>query len=277
MAHVFTFVVSIFGFAAFFAPPTYAVVPLPWATTYDCPEQQAPSPTLNCDGMSWYGGWTTSNGNSEQITSAANYLAGGAGRGQRHWIGDGINNTSGGTRISFPSTNEFWIRFYVRYQQGFGWNTTASSINHKIIYPIAVSHSGNWYAFGFIENMFGIQTNGNNIKSTTSWSDIFGAQSDGTWHAMEFHVKANTATGTNDGVAEGWLDGVLQFSVQNRNFDPYRAWDYLVIGENHRTPANGADMYVDIDDVAISVTGPIGPAGPIDTLAPAAPSNLTVQ
>ena len=252
-------------------------------TTYNCPEsnqlQWFSSPLLNCDGLARHGGWYPNGDTSKgsQITSAANYPGGGGGRGQRHWIANGVNNTSGGTRISFPRAPEFWLRAYVRYERGFTWNPN-DSINHKMFYPDipTIPGRGNlWFAFGFIDGVFGIQSYGPNPKGTRTWGSIFGLPSDESWHALEWHMKVDT-NGSN-GIAEGWVDGVLSFRRTDIDYGTHSGWAGVVIGENHRDPMNSRIMWFDIDDVVISITGPIGPIGLPCASAICPPRNLHVQ
>ncbi len=259
-----------------------------WQTTYDCPEssqtQWFSSTPLSCDGLGRAGGWypNSDTAHGEQITSAANHPGGGGGRGQRHWIGDGTNVGSGGTNINFVRTPELWLRAYVRYQPGFQWNTITDSINHKMFYPEIVNVPGRgnlWFAFGMVDGHFGMQSYAPNPQSTLRWESIFaagGSQSDGSWHCLEWHMKMDT--NGSDGIAEGWVDGVLQFRRTNIDYGTHAGWASVHLAENHRTPANGALMWFDLDDVAISATGYLGPLGAsAGGLAPAPPANLRVR
>lgn len=99
-----------------------AGVDLPWSTTFDCSEWHKYSDSLSCDGLEKFGAWHCK-GKYEEITVAANFPAGGGGKGQRHWEGDGSNIGSGGLAITFNSLqSELWIRWYMRYEAGFKWN-----------------------------------------------------------------------------------------------------------------------------------------------------------
>ena len=100
-----------------------AAVDLPWSTTYDCLEWDQSQGSPSCDGLALGGGWTCE-GLGEQITSDANYPNGAGGKGQRHWKGDGIDNvTSGGLSLAFQTPQkELWIRWYMRYEEGFKWS-----------------------------------------------------------------------------------------------------------------------------------------------------------
>src|SRR5207247_10112146 len=63
-------------------------ITLPWATTYNCPEQQQGiSLWATCDGISSFGNWTA-NGQSEQITRLANKPDGAGGHGHRQWTSE---------------------------------------------------------------------------------------------------------------------------------------------------------------------------------------------
>ncbi len=69
----------------------------------------------------------------EQITTEANHSSGGGSKGQRHWLGDGVNVNSGGTAVEFTTgQTEIWIRWYMRFQTGFKWSGYQG---FKIIYP----------------------------------------------------------------------------------------------------------------------------------------------
>src|SRR5688500_1127099 len=87
--------------------PALALINLPWSTTFNCPEWNQSlgllASIVKCNGLAGGGAWTSSAGSKEQITSAANNPSGGGGRGQRSWIGDGVNNGSGGMSVSFLS------------------------------------------------------------------------------------------------------------------------------------------------------------------------------
>ncbi len=292
------FIVLVLGWSMSFAPAADAAVPLPWSTTYNCPDWKQSDglseQAVNCNGLAGWGGWTTPNGSEEQITAAANFPSGGGGKGQRHWIGDGRNNLSGGSSVVFTSPQkELWIRWYMRYEFGFQWDPLT---HHKWIYvsphyyvttsepPVVFDWEG--WDTASIWTVGGDCAGSNRCASTpgSGWNTVMASgpldangnrQSDGQWHAYEVHLKLNTP-GIADGVAETWIDGIRRISATGIDFIRTGGWTYLAMAENAGYAANGRDAYVDYDDVVISTTGYIGPL-PTDTLAPAAPSNLTVQ
>ncbi len=245
-----------------------APVALPWSTTYNCPtwtqSNGLSEATVNCDSLKGWGTWTCSGGKEEQITSAANYTAGGGGNGQRQWVGDGVNSNSGGLWIEFASVqSEFWVRWYMRYQAGFKW----SIFNYdKILYvnsgqsnPVVIE----WY--GSDESAFWVLTPSANYRSGTGkgWtSTMGGAGSDGLWHYYEAHLKTDT-NGSN-GVAEMWIDGTQVLADNSVNYNTTPGWNFILIGSNQASPNNGGCMAVDFDDIKISNTGYIGP---LSTLA----------
>ena len=260
--------ISLFGIFLLLNPSTsLAAVNLPWSTTYNCPEwKQTDNHYTNCDGLTHYGDWITKDGKEEQITSAANYSGGGGGRGQRHWLRDGHTVNSGGTRIEFASPqSELWIRWYMRFQSGFQWNTLVTFKifyidvtlpNHVVVHycwqdRLCVSPFGHSYSTP--------SGNGWNTIMANGGTDANGNKtSDGQWHLYEVHIKMDT-NGSN-GIAEWWVDGVQRLYRTDVNYGTYARWKTMVIGSNSIFPANGQSaFYVDYDDIVISTTGPIGP------------------
>jgi hypothetical protein len=205
----------------------------------------------------------TSGGNWEEIVTAASRPGSTGSRGQRHWKGGGTNNNSGGTEIDL-STNrfEFWIRWYMRYQSGFAWNTL--NYDKWMIFQTAARSN-----FVIPEWTNSDQTNfflgGSNYLSATGkgWQNTMGgATSDGQWHLYECHVKVSAGGGSN-GVGQIWVDGNLVVDYSNLSYGATlesSGFRYILVGSNQATPNNGADYYVDFDDIAISTEGYIGPA-----------------
>ncbi len=246
-----------------------------WSTSFDCPEWQMcanwPSGCpLSCDGLIPGGGWGTSGGHYEQITSEANNPLG-TGRGQRHWLADANNGNSGGLEIVFPSAlPEFWIRFYIRFPLGFSW---ASPLQYyKIIYinrgqtpylevdwPWGWTRSGITATTGgvFQELMGDVNSGWETLMANSTVDARTGKhQGDGKWHCFECHFKTNTS-GAN-GIWELWIDGIRK--VNHANVD-YRGvlFSRVLIGSNHTPCLNGKDTPVDYDDIVVSTKAYIGP------------------
>ena len=260
----------------FMASPVHAAVSLPLSTTYNCSDWTQ-GQTLSCDGISTYGDWPTLNGSQEQITAAANYSGGSGGKGQRHWLGDGYTNNSGGLTVNFSSPqSEIWMRWYMRFEQGFAWNYLN---NYKLIYVnpgtsrVILGWDGSNYLRVRVDSTN--QNYNNNINFPAGgWDAVMvnggtyiqtsanGATpgqinqtSDGEWHIFEIHLKVDT-NGTN-GIIEWWVDQVKVTNVTNANLNAVPI-SVAVIGSNSTYPLNGRDMYVDYDDIAINNTGYIG-------------------
>ena len=254
-----------------------AQVPLVFQTTFNCPDwiqSMGLGDSAVCatgDGITGNGAWTTSNGNQDQITAAANYPNGGGGKGFRHWRGDGGNNNGGGLAITLPApVTEMWVRLYMRHSLGMGF-TNGAPVYTKDNY---------WGGCGSGCLIFGIQGNhswGLNYNGSTNYpSSLTWAQSqggitgDGLWHVYEYHVKQNGAAAT----IEIWVDNVRYLNMTNADLGS-TPWQGFQLGENQATVTGcNPDCYTDYDDIAISTTGRIGPIGGSFL---AAPRNLKVQ
>ncbi len=250
-------------------PVGHAQVSLLWQTTFNCPEWDQSmgisKSQVNCDGLSGWGSWTTSAGDKEQITSAANYPGGAGGRGQRHWVGPGTNNNSGGLSLSFPSTlSQVWIRWYMRYQAGFTWNPLGY---HKWLYFYGSAGNAVPEFFNVGVNIWS-EHGSNYSSSAATWNSVMGgAGSDGQWHQYQVHLKEDT-NGSN-GIGQIWIDGRLVLDVSNAYYGTGSGWASVTLMSNARTAANPSDYYVDVDDISVSTAGYIG-------VPPAAPTNLRI-
>lgn len=258
-----------------------AISGLPWSTTYNCSEWNQDQGDPVCNGLEIAGGWKTSAGNREQITSAANYPAGGGGKGQRHWIGPGVNNNSGGTYIGFPSgQREIWIRWYMRFEAGFQFSSYTGC---KALY-FKQAGAQNHNVFGFAAGPYGSLAyidywgeGGANYLPSPDYGfyQIHGNShvSDGSWHCYEVHIKSETGPAANNGILEAWVDGVRR--IYSTTIDHGLASEGLylhgiLVGSNLNALAGDTDRYIDYDDIAISNTGYIGPlsASPPDPTPP---------
>ncbi len=244
-----------------------------------------------------------------QITSAANNPLG-TGRGIRVWADEvglgGGNSGIGG--LEFPQgVKEFWMRWYVRYAEGFRWYpdlvylklnrfrwqmTASPGDERQMIVGLIGPDSCAWYQDLHTEE-------GGTIKQEASqcgWNTMMGGiekctkdptnpgycLADGKFHEVQVHLKINTI-GQPDGLAEYWLDGVKKLTMLNINWKTGYQWARTAAGNQatvNNTPTTGLwGQYVDYDDVAISTTGyiPSLGQGPVDDLAPAAPSGVRVN
>ena len=199
-----------------------SAVNLPWSTTFDCNDwKTSDGGYTGCDGLNKHGTWSCDNGDGtrmeEQITSAANYPGGGGGKGQRHWIGDGVNNISGGLSASFTSPqNEIWMRWYMRYESGFEWNVLN---NQKIIYFDPISYTRliiHYYGIDKIRVYSYAAKTGYASQNGTGWKSMMGGlSSDGKWHLWEIHIKMDT-NGKN-GIIELLTDGKRVINERTAN------------------------------------------------------------
>lgn len=253
----------------FFPRVTLANISLPWSTTFDCADWLTYSDPLNCDGIGKGGSWATSSGHYDQIISAANNSAGGGGKGYRHWVGDGINNNGGGITVSFSPQTELWMRWYHKWALDFQWNTL---IYDKLLYfDMGQSGSTIIEPYGFDKFTFRLYTGTQDYQSAsgTGWDTIMSAgaldgnghrKSDGQWHCFEIHIKQETS-GNSNAELDFWIDGVSVMHETGFQFGDSTGWETITLNSNQRTVNNGVDMPVDMDDIAISNTGYIGPLG----------------
>ena len=240
-----------------------------WETTFDCAEGQSQDdPSLNCNGMVWWGDWSY-NSKRTTITSVANNPLG-SGRGAQFWKGSGGDHRITGTiRVAFPSPQkEIWVRWYEKYESGFRWNL-ASEETKELYF-----HDGNGrsdpyigFAYGAFETYTGINgapTSAFPRSETSGWDDLFrttNGVADGTWHCLETYMKMDT-NGTN-GVGRLWVDGVLVASKTNVNWSsntgkPNAGWTEFDFLENQKDPGMSRDYYVHVDDIVIYNTTPPG-------------------
>lgn len=213
-------------------------------------------------------------GHTSTISSASNNTSGGGGKGFRVWMGDGSNIDSATIRVDFTSAQkELWIRWYVRYQQGFNWGPDQYEKMLYIRTGIGYDIYPGWNQWGY----FWFTQQGyapiDPPIANYGWDNVMSKGSllnghrtaDGLWHYLEVHIKMDT-TKTPDwnGVAELWIDGVKRLSATNVNYsnanlNAKAGWWSVQLKSNQHGPHNGlGGSYVDIDDVAISNTGYIG-------------------
>jgi hypothetical protein len=239
-------------------------------------------------GLGTFGNWYTSLGGANQSTgddvihSNANNPNGGGGKGFRHWRGNassGQNDNGGGMIINVPvQLNEFWMRFYMRYQAGFTWGPTGIA-DPGYTKDLRNESQAGW-VFGIQGgHSWGISWTGGNVTSSKSWqSTMGGMKGDGVWHCYEFHWQ----NGANSRI-EMWVDNAQVLNtIANTPSDQTRT---ILVGSNQnavgdsngRSTSNGGtptDWYTDYDDIAISTTGRIG-CGSFFVLP--SPRNLRVQ
>lgn len=250
-------------------PLVQAAPELVFETSFDCPEwvQNTGDPCAANDAIGAYGGWTTQNGDRDQITAAANNPLG-QGRGFRHYRGPGGNNNGGSILITIPPTNQAWLRFYMRYSAGFQFNGGAPHYTKDIYWNVG---EPNYIVFGFGDGFLYTHASAMqfpNVHSSETWSDINrGSAGDGQWHAYEQYINVST------GQLRIWRDGKLVLDRTGVNFGgaPLRRF---VLSENQNEVLG--NHYTDYDDVAVSTTGYIGPLGTATAAPPLPPQNLRI-
>ena len=272
---------------------TFGGIDLPWSTTYDCSDWTSYSQSLDCNGLSKYLGYTAC-GHYEEILSSGNMAGGGGGKGQRHWICDGYNCNSGGTRLYFNTNpNEIWMRWYMRFEEGWDWERSYTGwYGFKILYFdvgnnfIIVGIPGGSFLEG--NGKVNFAAGGSTLWTSLKWDDInaTGAlvdghrQGDGLWHCYEIHIKCESVSGAGDGELHFWFDGVQKYANTSVTYNKTEL-DNVIIGSNAKYPLNGACVALDFDDIAISNTGYIGPIaggfGGGGSIPPSPPQDLKLK
>lgn len=225
-----------------------------------------------------------------QVVRAANYPGGAGGRGWRRWVSGGsAYKSTGSISVQLKDEPEIWARWYMRWEAGFEWNKEGI-LFAKLVYirpigggvimgllgPDGVSimpaRGGGTGKRGPNHHVYAKDGTPADTTPGCGWNTMNpdGAKQpngynlgDDSWHAIEFHFKNQSGPGTFDGVWDLWIDGVLKSHVTGINWDKdycpgVRSLQFMI---NQGTPTNPRPMYNDIDDMAISKTGPVGLIG----------------
>ncbi len=261
-----------------------------WSTTFDCAEWTSPN-ALSCDGLGKGGDYPCTDGTGShftQITTGANMATGGGGRGYRNWHGPCKNNNSGSVYASFTHEKELWVRWYIRYPTNFGWTCSSgptcctalqgTNIEPKLLYFNLTSYNQfQPYLYGWDGLRFYCYTGVNwspTPNTGVGWDTMMVAGADdplnpghklgdGLWHYFEVHAKAPTSPTGRDGILQMWIDGrlVMSFNTVWWNTDD-TGWNLIQFDVNYQGVVNdNLCKGVDVDDIAISTTGYIGPLG----------------
>jgi hypothetical protein len=285
--------------ALVFSVRSYATTPIPFSTTFsDCPYWNSyyqygvnnyicPSEP---NGLQRHGAWTCSGGETEELTTSANMSSGAGGSGLRHWTGTGKNVCSGSANIVFDSVQpELWIRWYQRYDSGQYFRSNSEGdkqlLMDSTVFASPPSGCGHWYGGWENPTKLVVQVKsvggGSGInyygQADRGWNYVMheGATapngekySDGQWHYYEVHMKWNTGSppdGNPDGIVQWWIDGELLLDhsdvVWYRQYPECSGWHNVVFRANVDYAMQSTCLSDDIDDIAISNTGYIGPLG----------------
>src|SRR3990172_7060256 len=168
------------------------------------------------------------------------------GRTLRVYSGAGNSDVSSGLHFTLsPARSEIWVRYYIRYETGFGWTSrqwtkevyghTASPSKYFIL-GWAFSGNGDFINMG-VEAESGINVG----DSTLPWNTFAGGSThDGAWDYVEYHVK--TDTGSDNGVVEVWVNGTQYINRDTGITFGAGNFATLDFGENQNNPNAGAGV-----------------------------------
>ena len=182
--------------------------------------------------------------------------------------GDGCNSITLRRYIAFPSRQEFWSEFHVRWSANFTTaNLPCAPNDHKFIFGDTESdQSGRWALYVGSDGDQGIHTIKEQISLQPNVADdqfylnrnnhgkageLYAENLwDGNWHTIRLHMKASTTTTSADGRYQIWIDGVLlhdQSGFNNFRNDgtnnPDKLWG-VDFTHNEDDGPGGRDMYI---------------------------------
>lgn len=212
------------------------------------------------------------------LEAASNPL--GTGKGMRFRIGDGNAIQSTPAKVTFSSPQpELWIRWYMRYEDGFKWNGQISSDKNLYIHT---NPSVAQAIAEFRDTTYAVTSAGGGTsipvqtEAGEGWNGIMGGdESDGLFHCYEIHLKMDTDT--TDGIGQLWLDGILKDETITANWSwgieaAKLGWGYINHTSNQATPDNRKAAYLDWDGMIIinssSYTGFVKDAEGNDMIGP---------
>lgn len=296
--------------AVLFAGIASAAVTVPYTIDFECGEELTLDPDLsdwqafwNCNNqdITGGGGWAATNNGGEgwkEVLVAAQNPASSGSYGLRYPVGYRKNDSPSGISFTLDQRyTELWIRWYMRFADGYRWycgNDAAITTPNdppvcrtqmKLIYfDMDRGTSGawqaklhNWNNLGYLTYADGsnrgtedggdewvswgwddLNATGDDVVYT--WNNSDHKLGDGQWHCFEIHFKYETSAGAGDGVFEFWIDDVKRYGSTSVE---YGATDGILDVEfpaNEDTPYNTpSNSFVDFDDIAFSATGYIGP------------------
>ena len=214
-----------------------------------------------------------------EIVTDANHPGGSGQAGFRRWIGDGVNRDTGGPFLYFGAQQkELWIRYYIRYEEGFTWDGGRPNYDKQMRVwmhshggnPNVIAHLSWSKRFGAVVE-YALKTGSfsedHGWTMTPYWTDD-GTNSHGRWNCVEMHIKVESAAYANDGILRVWLNGELvveniemgfinpDASTNSTTEELLAGWSHLHFcnqrsPDNENGPLGRNHATVDYDDIVI--------------------------
>jgi hypothetical protein len=250
---------------------------LPFSSTFlDCPDSVQNdwgsaqyNSIQNCEAWGGYGKtWFTNNGSASRINSLDNYPGGGGGKGFGNAVGDDHNDQAASLYLEIEPSQELWVRFYVRFPQGFKWRASRNGDPNWLKFlrfrgpGLNITYGTKTdVMFTFHYEYLAFYSTGDGDTWGTrqgpdSWGSLFpGKVADGRWIALEVHIKSG-----NPGILEMWVDGVHRAKWDDIPVNSVSSYGIggIQFKGNQAYPENGGDVFVSFDDIAVTNQTPAG-------------------
>lgn len=255
-----------------------------WETSFPNEWTGVPAAMTDNDGITVGGGWVCTSGFPDTITLDANNPLDTTGTGGlRHLMKTGANG--GGITVYFDTQYpEMWIRYYIRYEEGFGWKNSFDvpplPQTHKqlYVYTSTIGQGSEFIAGFYNTGLWSLVTQstdtsifmgaraGYNFKYWTDTADPITERGDGEWDVFETYVKMDTLTGgvsNNDAICRQWLNGEMlnedinggRFSATDpaNTVDSANGWIYFTLGSNAEAANHATCLASDYDLLKVIV------------------------
>lgn len=251
------------------------------ACSFDCDEWlQNTTLPANATKLNLFpaGGWTTAKGSKGQITTDANNSLGSSNshnRGFRHWLGvdaNGNRSNSGGISLSWGETfsfnhgEHFWVRWYLRFEQGFTFPGVVGKAHYfKVLYfRQSVAEGGSNHStfnlsdhdnISYYSQIGDFQTHQRTVPYGCGFLANHGDPSHGEWVCYELYLKRESSSIADDGQFKCWVQSQL---VSDHSDVTYGAgMSGFLIGSNaDGLPTDMPDRYVDYDNFIVTTQTP---------------------
>ena len=155
------------------------------------------------------------------------------------------------------------MQYYIRYEAGTVWTGGNPNYDKNVyMWENGPGSGEKSMLFQHGSGAFVILSGSADFSEITSntprsWSDVFGAPSNGLFHLFQLHIKFDTS-GQSNGIAQAWIDGTKYIDISNATFNGMTGIKRFDFHSNQSALSTGRPTYVDYDDFEIYTTTPPG-------------------